>query len=1201
MNTLNTWQTHLGFLTTVSAALVFIVAGGVANAESFGIKFLGNTTDGVTGTAGVVPISGWNNITNANNVFTSGTILSSDGNVSATLTLSGSGRANGWSSGTAANGGDGSLMRGYCDAKGNSPVTVTISGLTTNACYTVYLYTQGDGQRPGSGTDWIPNYTINGSTLYTPTIAPSFKRFIQGGLTLADTNTFPTTLMYGNCIRWNNGIASNGVITISANTDNRTYRSPLNGIELMLNTNPPPSQTRQIRIEPLGDSITWGYPTADTVGGYRLTLYQMLTHANIAMDFVGTQVSTAPGLLYPNHEGHSGDRIDQVDDPNFLTRVNTVASPDIILLLIGTNDMGQNYDPTNAIVRLDAMISHITTDRPNAKVIVANLLARSAGSANTMIDTLFNPFIPGIVAKHQTNGEPVYFWDLHSQLTVDDTDGLHPTTNGYPKIGKQWFDALNAIYAPFIGFNLALNKTMTASSVNGSNVASNAVDGDITTYWSSVVSDPQWLDVDLGSIQNVYQVKCIWTAAYAKNFQIQVSTNNTTWTSVYSTTNGSGGTNNISFEPTGARFVRIYGTAQSAGSGYGIYELQAFAAPPANLALNKSAAASSTSDAVNSPANKAVDGNSASHWSSTAHDAEWISIDLGSPQRVGRVRLNWDAAYGQGYDLLTSTDNVNWTWVYNTSQGTGGTDDVSFVAVNARYVKLNGLQRGTTNGYSLNEFAIYGALDAPAASLFPPQIATGPAWLPASVYPGQNASATVTVSGTTQFSYQWKAGLNGNYTNLTDGGNISGVTNATLTIASVQSTNALNYVLVITNSLGSITSSVAALTVLPISPATNFTLNYGGTPIAQSTGKDWNTANNWNPGGLPASTSAYAYPGSSYELVVKSRLRNPAATTYNIFPGASLVVNGNGIIENGTVNNVSEVRFKNSAAGSSLAGGFYSTNYFPNLVLNGGQLNIGDNTTIVLQGKVTMAANSVIYNSGSGTNQSYQIDSCLTGSGNLQFYNYNATNLDAVNSVLAITGTTNTFTGTWDIKMGALVGSGTNSLGTNIITIGASGVLETSYPINNTNSSLILNGRMFLTQSNTFNSVLINGTPLAPGTYSAATLSSLYTNFPATFGALYGTTATSASGAIKVGNVVVPPSSPHITGIQVSGTGGLALSVTGGTSGGPWALLQSTNVGLPLNQWPTNTTGTFDGSGNLSTNLPSTATNTQNFYILKVN
>jgi len=61
----------------VSAVLNFVLVGSTAKSESFGIKFLGNTTDSVTNAAGMVPISGWNNIANTN--FTSGTIHSSDG------------------------------------------------------------------------------------------------------------------------------------------------------------------------------------------------------------------------------------------------------------------------------------------------------------------------------------------------------------------------------------------------------------------------------------------------------------------------------------------------------------------------------------------------------------------------------------------------------------------------------------------------------------------------------------------------------------------------------------------------------------------------------------------------------------------------------------------------------------------------------------------------------------------------------------------------------------------------------------------------------------------------------------------------------------------------------------------------------------------------------------------------------------------
>jgi hypothetical protein len=344
---------------------------------------------------------------------------------------------------------------------------------------------------------------------------------------------------------------------------------------------------------------------------------------------------------------------------------------------------------------------------------------------------------------------------------------------------------------------------------------------------------------------------------------------------------------------------------------------------------------------------------------------------------------------------------------------------------------------------------------------------------------------------------------------------------------------------------------------------------------------------------LAATTAVSGYPGSSFEVIVGSLMRNPAGSVNNVFPGDTLQIDGNGNTDfNPNPVGTGEIRFKNGTPGIA------STNYFNNLVLNGGELNIGDSTDVILQGMITVLTNSVFgTQGGTGTNQTYRVDSCLAGSGTIVLYLTNAT----PRASLDLTGTTNTFTGQWNVLQGPLVGNGINSLGTNSITIGTSGILETTYPINNANSTLILNGRMFLTQTDAFQNVVINGTPLAAGTYTAAQLHATNaTAFPLNFPALYGTTATSASGAIKVGNVVVPPSIPQITSIQVGGAGGLNLSATNGTPGGAWALLQSTNVALPLSQWQTNATGTFDGSGNLSTNILNTATNTQEFYILKV-
>ena len=124
--------------------------------------------------------------------------------------------------------------------------------------------------------------------------------------------------------------------------------------------------------------------------------------------------------------------------------------------------------------------------------------------------------------------------------------------------------------------NIAQGKTATASSTeNASFPAANAVDGNTGTRWSSAFSDPQWLEVDLGSSQSICQVTLQWETAYGKAFQIQTSTNNSTWTTIYSTTTGTGGTQNLSVTGTG-RYIRMYGTARATQYGYSLWEFQVF-------------------------------------------------------------------------------------------------------------------------------------------------------------------------------------------------------------------------------------------------------------------------------------------------------------------------------------------------------------------------------------------------------------------------------------------------------------------------------------------------------------------------------------------------------------------------------------------------------------------------------------------------
>ncbi|MFO1451546.1 MAG: immunoglobulin domain-containing protein [Opitutaceae bacterium] len=100
----------------------------------------------------------------------------------------------------------------------------------------------------------------------------------------------------------------------------------------------------------------------------------------------------------------------------------------------------------------------------------------------------------------------------------------------------------------------------------------------------------------------------------------------------------------------------------------------------------------------------------------------------------------------------------------------------------------------------------------------PPSISTQP--VAQSVTAGANVTFTVTATGTPSPTFQWRK----------DGTNLPGATSSTLTLTSVQSSNAGSYSVVVSNSAGNVTSNAVALTVAPAPAAPVITTQ----PVAQS-------------------------------------------------------------------------------------------------------------------------------------------------------------------------------------------------------------------------------------------------------------------------------------------------------------------------------------------------------------------------------
>ncbi|MBN1411594.1 MAG: discoidin domain-containing protein [Spirochaetales bacterium] len=489
--------------------------------------------------------------------------------------------------------------------------------------------------------------------------------------------------------------------------------------------------------------------------------------------------------------------------------------------------------------------------------------------------------------------------------------------------------------------NLALNKTAAASSIEADFTPQSAIDGNMNTRWSSDFSDPQWIYVDLGAAYTINRVVLYWETAYGSSYQIQVSSNASTWTAVYTTTSGNGGTDDISFGSASARYVRMYGTARGTGWGYSLWEFEVYGSTAAtaaptntpqptntqtptpvvtnitltditdtagtvsaqytdspsgeditkltdnntstkyltfhasgwvqfqqsttsvitrytmtsandvpdrdpyswtlqgsangstwatldsrsgedfpnrfqtreftfsnstaysyyrlnmnnntgtilqiaewelygvtggtvptntptrtptptfttavtntptrttavtntptrtsavtntptrtptptntptpgttvNLAVGRPGTSSSTEAGL--PPEGAFDGNMGTRWGSDFSDPQWIYCDLGATYTVSRVVLYWETAYGSAYQIQVSSNASSWTTVYSTTAGNGGTDDISFTAASARYVRMYGTARGTAWGYSLWEFEIYGTGSGPTPTPTP--------------------------------------------------------------------------------------------------------------------------------------------------------------------------------------------------------------------------------------------------------------------------------------------------------------------------------------------------------------------------------------------------------------------------------------------------------------------------------------------------
>ena len=127
--------------------------------------------------------------------------------------------------------------------------------------------------------------------------------------------------------------------------------------------------------------------------------------------------------------------------------------------------------------------------------------------------------------------------------------------------------------------NIAQGDPASASSSQGNNVPGRANDASTSTYWRSSSGGTQHWQVDLGSgTLNYDRVVIAWRSnRHAKNYTVRVSNSSTfsTFTTVYTKTNGTGGTETVALSgaPRTERYVRLHMTLVNS-SYYGVNDFK---------------------------------------------------------------------------------------------------------------------------------------------------------------------------------------------------------------------------------------------------------------------------------------------------------------------------------------------------------------------------------------------------------------------------------------------------------------------------------------------------------------------------------------------------------------------------------------------------------------------------------------------------
>jgi hypothetical protein len=210
-----------------------------------------------------------------------------------------------------------------------------------------------------------------------------------------------------------------------------------------------------VKLMIVGDSISQG-SAGDFTWRYRL--WKHLSPRVPGVDFVGPRTD-----LFDNVANVQGSQA--YADPSFdrdhdaiwgrtlsaaadtIQNEATAYTPDVMLVLLGINDLVFLTSPADTETNLRRFIANARAGQPGVKFVLGRVLPKRGGASGAQIAD-YNTRIATVAAQLSTSGSPIAVADTDSGYdpVADSWDGTHPNAMGEQKIAAAFADRLASAF-----------------------------------------------------------------------------------------------------------------------------------------------------------------------------------------------------------------------------------------------------------------------------------------------------------------------------------------------------------------------------------------------------------------------------------------------------------------------------------------------------------------------------------------------------------------------------------------------------------------------------------------------------------------------------------------------------------------------------------------------------------------------------------